>query len=88
MMNGFTLKRIITNDLPDDEDSMHYAALLEWNNIDYKPNINKTLWILSWFKRTCTSRLLPTYNKEQTSVCLDKASIEVSSKQIQRGGVR
>jgi predicted amidohydrolase/ribosomal protein S18 acetylase RimI-like enzyme len=53
MMNGFTLKRIITNYLLDDEDSMHYAALLEWNNIEYKPSINKTHYKMSFPVRIC-----------------------------------
>ncbi|WP_168121525.1 bifunctional GNAT family N-acetyltransferase/carbon-nitrogen hydrolase family protein [Paenibacillus sp. HB172176] len=53
MMNGFTLKRIITNYLPDDQDSMHYAALLEWNNIDYKPSISKIHYKLSFPVRIC-----------------------------------
>ncbi|MBW7455402.1 GNAT family N-acetyltransferase [Paenibacillus sepulcri] len=53
MMNGFTLKRIITNYLSDDEDSMNYAALLEWNNIDYKPSANKIHYKLSFPVRIC-----------------------------------
>jgi len=53
MMNGFTLKRIITNYLPDDEDSMNYAALLEWNNIEYKPKFSKIHYKLSFPVRIC-----------------------------------
>lgn len=53
MMNGFTLKRIITNYLSDDEDSMNYAALLEWNNIEYRPSINKTHYKMSFPVRFC-----------------------------------
>lgn len=53
MMNGFTLKRIITNYLQDDVDSMNYAALLEWNNIDYKPNISKNHYKSSFPVRIC-----------------------------------
>lgn len=53
MMNGFTLKRIITGYLHDDQESMNYAALLEWNNIDYKPNISKTHYKLSFPVRIC-----------------------------------
>lgn len=53
MMNGFTLKRIITNYLMDDDDSMNYAALLEWNNIDYKPSNSKTHYKLSFPVRIC-----------------------------------
>ncbi|WP_256759329.1 bifunctional GNAT family N-acetyltransferase/carbon-nitrogen hydrolase family protein [Cohnella sp. WQ 127256] len=53
MMNGFTLKRIITNYLSDDVDSENYAALLEWNNIEYKPSINKTHYKMSFPVRIC-----------------------------------
>jgi len=53
MMNGFTLKRIITNYLSDDADSENYAALLEWNNIEYKPSINKTHYKMSFPVRIC-----------------------------------
>jgi predicted amidohydrolase/ribosomal protein S18 acetylase RimI-like enzyme len=53
MMNGFTLKRIITNYLSDDDDSMNYAALLEWNNIEYRPGINKTHYKMSFPVRFC-----------------------------------
>ncbi|WP_414812133.1 GNAT family N-acetyltransferase [Paenibacillus algorifonticola] len=53
MMNGFTLKRILTNYLPDDDDSMSYASLLEWNNIDYKPSSSKIHYKLSFPVRIC-----------------------------------
>ncbi|MEK8132489.1 GNAT family N-acetyltransferase [Paenibacillus filicis] len=53
MMNGFTLKRIITNYLSDDQDSMNYAALLEWNNIDYKPSSSKIHYKRSFPVRIC-----------------------------------
>ncbi|GAB6990994.1 bifunctional GNAT family N-acetyltransferase/carbon-nitrogen hydrolase family protein [Paenibacillus pini] len=53
MMNGFTLKRIISNYLSDDVDSENFAALLEWNNIEYKPSINKTLYKMSFPVRIC-----------------------------------
>ncbi|BBI36391.1 bifunctional GNAT family N-acetyltransferase/carbon-nitrogen hydrolase family protein [Cohnella abietis] len=53
MMNGFTLKRIITNYLSDDADSKNFAALLEWNNIEYKPSINKTHYKMSLPVRIC-----------------------------------
>ncbi|WP_139995101.1 bifunctional GNAT family N-acetyltransferase/carbon-nitrogen hydrolase family protein [Paenibacillus paridis] len=53
MMNGFTLKRIITNYLSDDEDSHNFAALLEWNNIDYKISSSKTHYKLSFPVRIC-----------------------------------
>ncbi|TXK85304.1 bifunctional GNAT family N-acetyltransferase/carbon-nitrogen hydrolase family protein [Paenibacillus sp. N3.4] len=53
MMNGFTLKRILINYLPDDEESEHFAALLEWNNIDYKPYISKIHYKQSFPVRVC-----------------------------------
>jgi len=53
MMNGFTLKRIITNYLSDDADSKNYAALLEWNNIEYKPSINRVHYKMSFPVRVC-----------------------------------
>lgn len=53
MMNGFTLKRIITNYLPDDQESMTYATLLEWNNIEYKPKISKIHYKMSFPVRVC-----------------------------------
>ncbi|QJD85467.1 bifunctional GNAT family N-acetyltransferase/carbon-nitrogen hydrolase family protein [Cohnella herbarum] len=53
MMNGFTLKRILNNYLSDDADSENYAALLEWNNIEYKPSINKTHYKMSFPVRIC-----------------------------------
>ncbi|TFE24525.1 bifunctional GNAT family N-acetyltransferase/carbon-nitrogen hydrolase family protein [Cohnella luojiensis] len=53
MMNGFTLKRIITNYLSDDADSKNFAALLEWNNIEYRPSINKTHYKMSFPVRIC-----------------------------------
>ena len=37
IMNGFVLKRINNNYLKDDFNSMKYATLMEWSNIDYKP---------------------------------------------------
>ncbi|MGO4887535.1 GNAT family N-acetyltransferase [Anaerobacillus sp. MEB173] len=36
IMNGFTLKRVNKNYLPDDAASMQFATLMEWNNIDYQ----------------------------------------------------
>jgi predicted amidohydrolase/ribosomal protein S18 acetylase RimI-like enzyme len=35
LMNGFTLMRINPNYLSDDEASLKYATLMEWNNVDY-----------------------------------------------------
>ncbi|RKP51646.1 GNAT family N-acetyltransferase [Cohnella endophytica] len=53
MMNGFTLKRIITGYLSDDADSKNFAALLEWNNIEFRPSINKTHYKMSFPVRIC-----------------------------------
>lgn len=38
IMNGFVLKRINNNYLRDDKNSLKYATLMEWTNIDYRPN--------------------------------------------------
>jgi len=35
LSNGFALKRLIPNYLPDDTDSRGYATFLEWVNLDY-----------------------------------------------------
>jgi predicted amidohydrolase len=35
--NGFSLRRLIPNYLPDDEESRGFATFLEWDNIDYVP---------------------------------------------------
>ncbi|MGJ8525338.1 hypothetical protein LMG33818_001066 [Halomonadaceae bacterium LMG 33818] len=37
LSNDFQVKRLLRNYLPEDEDSMGYATLLEWNNILYEP---------------------------------------------------
>lgn len=44
MMNGFVLKRINSNYLNDDEASMKYATLMEWNNPDYLPERSRRLY--------------------------------------------
>ncbi|WP_430789742.1 GNAT family N-acetyltransferase [Virgibacillus flavescens] len=36
IMNGFSVMRINPGYLPDDEKSLKYATLMEWNNIDYQ----------------------------------------------------
>lgn len=35
LSNGFVLRRLIPNYLPDDSDSRGYATFLEWTNLDY-----------------------------------------------------
>jgi len=41
--NGFVLKRLISNYLPQDGESIGYATLLEWINLDYEPDSKKAL---------------------------------------------
>ncbi len=36
LLNGFTVKRLNTDYLPDDKASQSYATLMEWNNIEYR----------------------------------------------------
>ncbi|UFU01451.1 GNAT family N-acetyltransferase [Radiobacillus kanasensis] len=38
-MNGFKLRRILPNYLPPDKDSLGYATLMEWANVDYQPDV-------------------------------------------------
>ncbi len=40
-MNGFVLKRILSNYLLDDKASHKYATLMEWNNPDYLPKTRR-----------------------------------------------
>ncbi|GGB40696.1 GNAT family N-acetyltransferase [Virgibacillus dakarensis] len=35
LMNGFKLRKVMPNYLPDDYDSLKYATLMEWHNPDY-----------------------------------------------------
>nr|MDH3176262.1 bifunctional GNAT family N-acetyltransferase/carbon-nitrogen hydrolase family protein [Bacillus pumilus] len=37
LLNEFSLMRINPNYLPDDKASKTYATLMEWNNVDYRP---------------------------------------------------
>jgi predicted amidohydrolase/ribosomal protein S18 acetylase RimI-like enzyme len=41
--NDFVLKRLIPNYLPQDIESKGYATLLEWYNLDYKPESKKII---------------------------------------------
>lgn len=36
LMNGFTVKRLNSDYLPDDKASQSYATLMEWNNLEYR----------------------------------------------------
>src|SRR5699024_8775561 len=35
--NDFHVRKVMTNYLPNDEESKHYATLLQWDNIYYQP---------------------------------------------------
>lgn len=37
LANGFTLKHLVPDYLPNDEDSAGFATCLEWSNLDYTP---------------------------------------------------
>ena len=37
LSNDFHVRKVMTNYLPNDEESMHYATLLQWDNIYYTP---------------------------------------------------
>ena len=37
LSNDFHVRRVMTNYLPNDEESRHYACLLQWDNIYYQP---------------------------------------------------
>lgn len=44
--NGFVLKRLIQNYLPEDKESCGYATFLEWANIDFVPPAKgKFVWV-------------------------------------------
>ncbi|HLG02634.1 MAG TPA: bifunctional GNAT family N-acetyltransferase/carbon-nitrogen hydrolase family protein [Bacteroidia bacterium] len=38
LANGFALKRLLPDYLPNDKESLGYATVLEWTNYTYKPN--------------------------------------------------
>ena len=37
LSNDFHVRKVMTNYLPNDEESKHYACLLQWDNIYYQP---------------------------------------------------
>ncbi|MEW9677810.1 bifunctional GNAT family N-acetyltransferase/carbon-nitrogen hydrolase family protein [Lentibacillus sp. L22] len=41
LMNGFKLRKVMPNYLPDDHASLKYATLMEWKNPDYLPETNE-----------------------------------------------
>lgn len=66
LSNGFTLKRLIKDYLPNDHESCGYATFMEWVNLDYKPadSENKKL---KQYVRVCAvqyqMRLLNSYEE-------------------------
>ena len=64
LANDFEVKRLMKGYMPEDEDSLGYASLLEWNNILYEPesiaveDIRKYIvrvGIVQWQMRLCDS---------------------------------
>lgn len=43
LSNGFVLKRLLRDYLPNDEESLGWATFLEWSNLDYQPDPNRRL---------------------------------------------
>ena len=52
LSNGFALKRLLKSYMESDKESMGYATLLEWNNLDYQPDFHKK-FIASKAVRIC-----------------------------------
>lgn len=52
LLNGFVVKRLNVDYLPDDKASKSYATLMEWNNLDYKPK-SKRIYRTSLPVRIC-----------------------------------
>ncbi len=42
LSNGFVLKRLIKAYMHADKESLGYATLLEWTNLDYQPDVSRT----------------------------------------------
>ncbi|MBB6454720.1 putative amidohydrolase/GNAT superfamily N-acetyltransferase [Salirhabdus euzebyi] len=38
IMNGFELRKVMSNYLKEDKESLEYATLMEWVNVDYRPD--------------------------------------------------
>lgn len=53
LMNGFVVKRINVDYLKDDTASLKYATLMEWNNVDYRPQ-TKRMFKTSFPVRICS----------------------------------
>ena len=43
LSNDFHVRKVMTNYLPNDEESKHYACLLQWDNIYYQPETAEPL---------------------------------------------
>ena len=41
LSNGFVLKRLLKSYMESDKESLGYATLLEWTNLDYQPDIHR-----------------------------------------------
>jgi predicted amidohydrolase len=52
LSNGFVLKRLLKSYMDSDKESMGYATLLEWTNIDYQPDVERQ-FIASQSVRIC-----------------------------------
>lgn len=52
IMEGFVVRRINANYLPDDRASGRYATLMEWNNIDFLP-VSRRVYRMSFPVRIC-----------------------------------
>lgn len=52
LSNGFVLKRLIRSYMDSDSESQGYATLLEWANLDYRPDPHKT-YVTSKPVRVC-----------------------------------
>ena len=63
LANGFHVRKILTGYLPADEESLGYATLLEWVNLDYVEKVPQIggdkivvrLGVVQWQMRTMTS---------------------------------
>ncbi|HLB01120.1 MAG TPA: GNAT family N-acetyltransferase, partial [Bacteroidota bacterium] len=53
LSNGFVLKRLIDDYMTSDTESSGYATLLEWNNLDYHPDVHKK-FVATRVIRICT----------------------------------
>lgn len=52
LSNGFVLKRLLKSYMDSDKESVGYATLLEWTNLDYRPDFQKR-YVASKTVRIC-----------------------------------